>query len=91
LYAYPSLLCCNQSRFVKEFTLAATDFIISAPNEVTIAVEAIGLNYADIFAIKGLYSATPKGTFVPGLEYAGQVVQVGETVKHLRWEIRSWV
>jgi NADPH:quinone reductase-like Zn-dependent oxidoreductase len=28
-------------------------------NEVTIEVKAIGLNFADLFAIQGLYSATP--------------------------------
>ena len=37
------------------------------PGEVSIKVKAIGLNFADIFAVKGLYSATPKGGFIPGL------------------------
>ena len=55
-----------------------------APGEVTIEVKAIGLNFADIFAIWGLYSATPEGEFVPGLEYAGVVARVGEGVTHLR-------
>lgn len=50
-------------------------------DEVTIAVKAIGLNFADIFAMFGLYSATPKGTFIPGLEYAGEVIKVGPEVK----------
>lgn len=54
------------------------------PGEVTIAVEAIGLNFADIFAIWGLYSATPAGDFVPGLEYAGVVARVGQGVAHFR-------
>ena len=44
-----------------------------APGEVTVSVKAIGLNFADIFAIQGLYSATPKGNFVPGLEYSGTI------------------
>lgn len=48
--------------------------------EVTIQVKAIGLNFADIFAVLGLYSATPDGAFVPGLEYAGIVVALGEGV-----------
>lgn len=43
--------------------------------KVRIAVKAIGLNYADLFAIMGLYSATPKPPFVPGLEYSGEVVE----------------
>ena len=53
-------------------------------NEVTIAVKAIGLNFADIFAIWGLYSATPEGVFTPGLEYAGEVIKVGAEVKHIK-------
>jgi alcohol dehydrogenase len=48
--------------------------------EVTVAVKSIGLNFADIFAMYGLYSATPKGSFIPGLEYSGEVVQVGKDV-----------
>jgi NADPH:quinone reductase-like Zn-dependent oxidoreductase len=41
--------------------------------KVLVSVKSIGLNYADIFAIMGLYSAAPKGPFVPGLEYCGEV------------------
>ncbi|MEL6848653.1 MAG: alcohol dehydrogenase catalytic domain-containing protein, partial [Bacteroidota bacterium] len=47
------------------------------PQEVRIAVQAIGLNFADIFAMWGLYSATPQGSFIPGLEYAGVIEAVG--------------
>jgi alcohol dehydrogenase len=48
-----------------------------APGEARLRVEAIGLNFADILACLGLYSATPKGAFVPGLECAGTVEAVG--------------
>ena len=54
------------------------------PQEARVAVKAIGLNFADIFAIKGLYSATPKGSFVPGLEYAGVVEAVGSAVDRVK-------
>ncbi|MEM9260956.1 MAG: zinc-binding dehydrogenase, partial [Bacteroidota bacterium] len=50
------------------------------PGEVSVAVRAIGLNFADVFAIWGLYSATPPGVFTPGLEYAGYVTALGEGV-----------
>lgn len=52
---------------------------IAAPNadEVCVKVKAIGLNFADIPAMQGLYSATPKGPFIPGLEFAGEIVAVG--------------
>jgi NADPH:quinone reductase-like Zn-dependent oxidoreductase len=42
--------------------------------KVLVAVRSVGLNYADIFAIMGLYSATPKGPFIPGLEFSGEVL-----------------
>ncbi|MEM7370567.1 MAG: zinc-binding dehydrogenase [Bacteroidota bacterium] len=48
--------------------------------ELTIEIQAIGLNFADIFAMFGLYSATPEGSFVPGLEYAGIITAVGPNV-----------
>lgn len=46
--------------------------------QARVAVKAIGLNFADVFACLGLYSATPKGPFVPGLEFAGVVEAMGE-------------
>lgn len=52
--------------------------------EICVKVKSIGLNFADIFAIFGLYSATPKGSFIPGLEYSGDVVSVGENVKNFK-------
>ncbi len=47
---------------------------------VRVRVEAVGLNFADIFALTGLYSATPKAAFVPGLELSGEVLGIGESV-----------
>lgn len=52
--------------------------------EVTIAIKTVGLNFADVFAIWGLYSATPKGIFTPGLEYTGIVLKVGEDVTNVK-------
>jgi alcohol dehydrogenase len=46
-------------------------------------VEAVGLNFADIFACQGLYSATPTGSFVPGLECAGVIEAIGDGTRPL--------
>lgn len=54
-----------------------------AAGEVQVAVKAIGLNFADVFAIWGLYKAAPKTEFTPGLEYAGVITAVGEAVSGL--------
>ena len=55
-----------------------------AADEVTVEVKAIGLNFADVFAIWGLYSATPPGEFIPGLEYSGVIAKVGSDVTNVK-------
>ncbi len=50
------------------------------PEEVQVAVQYIGLNFADLYAIWGLYKAAPKTDLIPGLEYAGVVQAVGDAV-----------
>ena len=65
---------------IKNLRAVSENLPAPAPEEVTVAVESIGLNFADVFAVWGLYSATPKGEFVPGLEYAGTITAVGDDV-----------
>ena len=54
-------------------------------DEVSVEVKAVGLNFADIFAMQGLYSATPKGSFIPGLEFSGEIIAVGDEVEE--WKV----
>jgi len=53
-------------------------------DEVCVKVKAIGLNFADVFAMQGLYKAAPKESFVPGLEYSGDIIAVGKDVSEWR-------
>lgn len=46
-------------------------------NEIQIEVRCVGLNFADLYSVWGLYSATPSGPFIPGLEFSGIVRKVG--------------
>ena len=69
---------------IDRLTLVEEELESPQPREVQIDVKAIGLNFADIFAMYGLYGATPKGAFVPGLEYAGTVSKTGAEVKNLK-------
>ena len=45
--------------------------------EIKIAVAAAGLNFADTLMISGQYQTKPDLPFVPGLELAGTVMEVG--------------
>jgi len=50
------------------------------PGEVRIAVQAAGINFADIMQRRGHYPGGPTPPYVPGLEAAGTVEAVGEGV-----------
>jgi NADPH:quinone reductase len=55
-----------------------------APNEARIRVRACGVNFADTLMIAGKYQVKPEFPFTPGLEAAGEVIEVGSEVKHLQ-------
>ena len=69
---------------IQNLKLITEDLQDPGPGEVTIEVKAIGLNFADVSVILGLYSATPKGEFTPGLEFSGVVVKCGNEVKNVK-------
>lgn len=47
---------------------------MAGPGEVLVAVEASGLNHADLYQLRGQYPPPPGESQVPGLECAGRVV-----------------
>jgi NADPH:quinone reductase-like Zn-dependent oxidoreductase len=51
------------------------------PSQVLVHVKAFGLNFADVFSRFGVYPNAPKPPFIPGLEFSGDVVAVGQDVK----------
>ncbi len=59
---------------ISDLTLTRENLPVLAHGMVRVNVKSVGLNFADIFALTGLYSATPQGSFIPGLEFAGEVI-----------------
>lgn len=62
-------------------------------DEVRIAVHAAGCNFADTLQIQGLYQTKPPLPFTPGLEVAGEVLELGGEVTHLAVgdRVMGWV
>jgi NADPH2:quinone reductase len=52
-----------------------------APGSIRIEVRAAGLNFPDVLMIRGAYQHKPAMPFVPGLEVAGVVTEVGTGVR----------
>src|SRR5258705_796329 len=55
-----------------------------SPDEVRIRVRAAGVNFADTLMIAGSYQVKPPFPFIPGLEAAGEVIELGSAVDALR-------
>ncbi len=50
------------------------------PSDVRIRVRACGVNFADTLMISGRYQIKPEFPFIPGLEAAGEIVEIGAEV-----------
>ncbi|HKM64831.1 MAG TPA: NADPH:quinone oxidoreductase family protein [Acidisphaera sp.] len=53
------------------------------PNQVQIRVRAAGVNFPDVLIIQNKYQLKPELPFTPGSELAGDVIAVGEGVRHV--------
>ena len=55
-----------------------------AAGEVRIRVKAAGVNFPDVLIIQKKYQVQPELPFTPGSELAGEVLEVGEGVAHVK-------
>ncbi|HEX3864208.1 MAG TPA: NADPH:quinone oxidoreductase family protein [Stellaceae bacterium] len=53
-------------------------------HDARIRVRACGVNFADTLMIAGKYQVRPEFPFTPGLEAAGEVLEIGGAVRHLK-------
>src|SRR5579872_750531 len=53
------------------------------PHEARLRVHACGINFADALMVAGKYQVKPEFPFTPGLEAAGEVIELGAAVRHL--------
>ncbi len=53
-------------------------------DHVRIAVHACGVNFADTLIVQGKYQVRPEPPFSPGIEAAGEVLECGAGVAHLK-------
>ncbi len=52
--------------------------------QVLLKVSSVGLNFADILAVRGEYLTRTRTPYTPGMEFSGVVAAVGEGVTHLK-------
>lgn len=57
---------------------------ITGPNDVKVRITAAGLNFADTLMMRAAYQVKPEPPFIAGKEFAGEVVAVGDDVRHVK-------
>jgi alcohol dehydrogenase len=70
----------NKAGSLKDLKLIKENLSDPTDDKLTVQVKAIGLNFADVFCIQGLYKAAPRENLIPGLEFSGVVINKGESV-----------
>ena len=76
----PKAMICRELGAPEVLRLESFESKPLAAGQVRVAVRAAGLNYPDVLMVAGDYQHKPPLPFIPGLESAGDVVEVAEDV-----------
>lgn len=77
-------ILCDNFGLPDTLTLGETQTPPVEALDVLIAVKACGVNFPDVLIIQNKYQFKPALPFSPGGEIAGEILAVGEKVKHLK-------
>lgn len=73
----------KQAGGIEQLQLQECDMPQCGPDDVLVQMKVVGINFIDINLRKGSYKP-PYYPFIPGKEGAGEVMEVGHNVKHLK-------
>jgi NADPH2:quinone reductase len=72
----PKAVVCRELGPPEKLRLEQLASVALAPGEVRVAVHAAGINFPDILMAAGEYQLKPELPFIPGVEAAGDVVEI---------------
>jgi NADPH:quinone reductase len=77
----PKAVVCRELGPPESLRLESFASALLAPGQVRVAIRAAGINFPDILMAAGEYQLKPELPFTPGMEAAGDVVEVDSTAK----------
>src|SRR5215510_10296101 len=72
----PKLVVCRELGPPERLRLETSASVPLKPGEVRVAIRAAGINFPDVLMAAGEYQLKPPLPFTPGMEAAGDVVEV---------------
>jgi NADPH2:quinone reductase len=73
-------ILCNKLGGPEHLTVNEIKSPSPGPKDVLVRVKAAGLNFADTLQIAGKYQSKLEPPFIPGMEVAGEILQLGSDV-----------
>jgi NADPH:quinone reductase len=77
----PKAVVCRELGSPESLRLETFASVPLAPGQVRVAIQAAGINFPDILMAAGEYQLKPPLPFTPGVEAAGNVVEVDRSVQ----------
>lgn len=77
-------LVCTKFAPYAEHKVIDVDAPKIKPGHVRLKVHAAGVNFPDILMVQGQYQVKPPFPFIAGAECAGEIIELGDGVKHLK-------
>lgn len=75
---------CRQWGMPEQLVVEEVPGRVPGAGEVQIRVRAAGVNFPDVLIVQKKYQVQPPLPFTPGAEVAGDVIAVGDGVKHVK-------
>ncbi|RJF73935.1 NADPH:quinone oxidoreductase family protein [Rhodopseudomonas palustris] len=80
----PKIVICRELGPPEALRLEDSERKALQPGEVRIAIRAAGINFPDILMCAGEYQLKPELPFIPGMEAAGDVIELGSAVSAVK-------
>ena len=77
----PRAVFCRELGPPEKLRLESFASVPLAPGQVRVAIHAAGINFPDILMAAGEYQLKPELPFIPGMEAAGEVIEVDGAAK----------
>jgi len=75
---------CREFKDIDDLEIGEMPAPALTPDGVRVGIKAAGLNFPDVLMIQGKYQVKPPTPFVPGMEGAGTILEVGADVRGVK-------
>ena len=77
-------IVCSDFGPIENIEYKEVDEPILNKDSILIKVKSVGVNFPDGLLVQGKYQLKPETPFIPGMEIAGEIIEVGSDVTDLK-------